>query len=187
MRVTNLDWSVLRRHRALVFVTLVQAVCAVYFIYDWTREIPNIAFDPVHPIAEGLADVGLVVGALFGLRALLGILERQVRLEDRMRAATGAFVDLMEDSFVRWGLTASERDVALLSIKGLGIAEIAALRGTRVGTVKAQCAAVYRKAGVGGRAELLGLFIEDLVDGMELAPRPAPRPPEADATNVAVP
>ncbi|MCB1371179.1 MAG: helix-turn-helix transcriptional regulator [Rhodobacteraceae bacterium] len=85
-----------------------------------------------------------------------------------LQAASGAFLDLMEGNFAKWGLTPSERDVALLSIKGLSIAEIAALRATREGTVKAQSAAIYRKAGVNGRAQLLGLFVEDLLAGLVL-------------------
>ena len=90
-----------------------------------------------------------------------------------MRVASGAFLELLEEHFVRWSLTPSERDVALLSVKGLSIGEIAALRETREGTVKAQCAAVYRKAGVSGRAQLLSLFVEDLMAGVVLEPTAA--------------
>lgn len=63
----------------------------------------------------------------------------------------------LDTQFDQWGL------VAVLSIKGLSIAEIATMRNTREGTVKAQNAAVYRKAGVSGRPQLLSLFIEDLM------------------------
>jgi DNA-binding NarL/FixJ family response regulator len=62
-----------------------------------------------------------------------------------------------------------------LSIKGLSIADIAAARSTREGTVKAQLNAIYGKAGVAGRHQLLGLFIDELVDGpLPAAPEPAP-------------
>ena len=54
--------------------------------------------------------------------------------------------------------------MALFAIKGLSTQEIAALRNTREGTVKAQTNAIYRKAGVSGRPQLLSLFIEDLMD-----------------------
>ena len=53
--------------------------------------------------------------------------------------------------------------MATLAIKGLSIAEIAALRETKEGTIKAQSAAIYRKAGVTGRLQLLSLFIEELM------------------------
>ena len=56
---------------------------------------------------------------------------------------------------------------AMWSIKGMSTAEIAGLRQTSEGTVKAQTNAIYRKAGVSGRPQLLSLFIEDLLgDGL---------------------
>ena len=59
--------------------------------------------------------------------------------------------------------------MALLAVKGLSIAEIAQMRNTREGTVKAQNAAVYRKAGVSGRAELMSVFMEEIVAGLPVA------------------
>jgi DNA-binding CsgD family transcriptional regulator len=87
------------------------------------------------------------------------------RAEEKLRRASGVFMELLEERFDDWGLTASERDVALFAIKGMSTAEIATLRKTAEGTVKAQTNAIYRKAGVSGRPQLLSLFIEDLMDG----------------------
>jgi hypothetical protein len=53
--------------------------------------------------------------------------------------------------------------VALFAIKGMSTAEISVLRTTSEGTVKAQTNAIYRKAGVSGRSQLLSLFIDDLM------------------------
>ena len=77
-------------------------------------------------------------------------------------------------------LTPSERDVALFAIKGMSTAEIASLRSTSEGTVKAQTNAIYRKAGVSGRSQLLSLFIEDLMrdDGV-IRPMPEAAPQAA--------
>ena len=74
-----------------------------------------------------------------------------------------------------------KRDVALFAIKGMSTAEIASLRSTSEGTVKAQTNAIYRKAGVSGRSQLLSLFIEDLMrDDGAVRPMP-PATPEAAA------
>jgi DNA-binding NarL/FixJ family response regulator len=78
------------------------------------------------------------------------------------------FQEMIEVHFRNWGLTDAERDVALLSIKGLPIADIATMRATRAGTIKAQSAAIYRKAGVSSRAELISVVIEDLIMGLDL-------------------
>ena len=73
-------------------------------------------------------------------------------------------MELLEDRFDEWGLTPAERDVALFTIKGLSVSDIAELRATSEGTVKAQSAGIYRKAGVNNRTQLVSLFIDDLLE-----------------------
>jgi DNA-binding CsgD family transcriptional regulator len=163
------------RHRGLVAVTALQAACALYFLVDILGELPEFRTEPLHPAIELFAVGVLWVGSFWGLREIRGLLARTRDMEARLRVAGGAFLDLLEASFAAWGLTPSERDVALLAIKGLSIAEIASIRATRAGTVKAQCAAVYRKAGVSGRAQLLAHFVEDLMAGIVLEPAPPGR------------
>lgn len=151
-------------------MTVLQAVCGLYFIYDVLFELEEYRSNQWHPIIEAGAAVVLLVGTAIGVRELLKVMRRNVRLEGGMRAAQGAFAELLEESFAQWGLTPSERDVALLAIKGVPVAQIAELRETRVGTVKAQCSAIYRKAGVSSRAELLSHYIEELLSGEPLGP-----------------
>jgi DNA-binding CsgD family transcriptional regulator len=76
---------------------------------------------------------------------------------------------LIDRQFVRWGLTAAEKEVAMLLLKGLSHKEIAAARDVGVATARQQATAVYRKAGLGGRHDLAAFFLEDL-----LAPRAEP-------------
>lgn len=119
------------------------------------------------------AAVGLIMGVVLGGVMLRRALRGRHTAEEQLRRASGAFMDLLQERFAEWALTPSERDVALFAIKGLSTSEIAALRSTSEGTVKAQTNAIYRKAGVSGRSQLLSLFIEDLMrdDG---AVRPMP-------------
>lgn len=173
----DIDRAILNRHRGVVAVTVLQAAAGLYFVFDVLTEWPVDGISWLHSISEAAAALALWLGVWLGLRQMRGLLQRNARMHDRLQAASGAFLDLLEESFARWGLTPSERDVALLSIKGVPIAEIAALRNTREGTVKAQCTAVYRKAGVNGRAQLLSLFIDDLMAGVVLSA------PAAEAKN----
>jgi len=55
------------------------------------------------------------------------------------------------------------RGCCILAIKGFSIAEMADLRDTKQGTVKAQCASVYKKADVAGRLQLLSVSLDDLM------------------------
>jgi DNA-binding NarL/FixJ family response regulator len=81
----------------------------------------------------------------------------------------GAAIDTQ---FGRWGLSSAEREVALLLLKGLAHKEIAEVRETSEKTVRQQSLAVYRKAGLSGRAELSAFFLEDLLLPVDA---PAPR------------
>ena len=72
--------------------------------------------------------------------------------------------------FERWELSPAECEVGLLLLKGLSHKEVAATRDTSERTVRQQALAVYRKAGLSGRAELAAFFLEDL-----LLPRAPPR------------
>ena len=159
------------RRAVLVPILLVQVFCTVFFVSDIVLTVLGVRRHPISwQIREYLelgAAIGLVLGVVLGGIALYSSLRRSRRAEDQLRAASGAFMELLEDRFSGWGLTAAERDVALFAIKGLSTGEIAKLRATSEGTVKAQTNAIYRKADVTGRPQLLSLFIDDLMgDGL---------------------
>jgi DNA-binding CsgD family transcriptional regulator len=75
-------------------------------------------------------------------------------------AGLGAAIERQCD---RWALTEAERSVAILLLKGLSMKEVADARGTSERTARQQALAVYRKAGLAGRAELSAFFLEDLL------------------------
>lgn len=169
----------MKRRWIITAVLAVQALCAVFFVSDIMATVLGLRARPVSWQTRELIEIGAAVGLILGL--LLGALalERAVRGQreavERLRRASGAFMDLLSERFAEWGLTPAEADVALFAIKGLSTAEIATLRRVSEGTVKAQTAAIYRKAGVTGRSQLLSLFIEDLMRD-EGALRPAAEP-----------
>ena len=166
----------------LVIVVSIQAVCALFFVFDMAAGMAGIARDPLSWEARELLEIGAGVGLLLGVALGAVLLARTLRsnraMENRLRQLSGAFAELLDERFDAWGLTRSERDVAWFTIKGLSIAEIARLRGTSEGTVKAHSAAIYRKAGVNGRTQLLSLFIDEL---MVEAPAEAEALPETAA------
>ncbi|MBI1219897.1 MAG: LuxR family transcriptional regulator [Rhodobacteraceae bacterium] len=160
-----------------IFVALilgVQAICALFFVSDIVISVLGLNATPIlwetKELLEIGAAIGLVLGFILGAIALYRTFRRSNRAERQLRAVSIGFHDLLQERFADWGLTPAERDVAMFAIKGLATAEIAGLRGTSEGTVKAQTAAIYRKAAVSGRPQLLSLFIEDLMAGDRTAP-----------------
>ncbi len=59
---------------------------------------------------------------------------------------------------VAYGLTPAERAVAMLALQGLPNADIAKQRRTSRATVAKQLETIYRKTGIGSRAELAALL-----------------------------
>ncbi|WP_247744907.1 LuxR C-terminal-related transcriptional regulator [Shimia sp. R11_0] len=151
----------------LVGLLLLQSLCAMFFLADIVLTLVGVRSAPVAWHVRELLEIGAALGLLLG--AGLGAIAWRQAVRARARAEASlaqvqlAFRDHMEASFATWQLTPAERDVALFSIKGLSIQEIAQLRQTSEGTVKAQCNAIYRKAGVSGRAQLMSLFLDDLL------------------------
>jgi DNA-binding CsgD family transcriptional regulator len=68
--------------------------------------------------------------------------------------------DRVEACFLRWRLTRAEQEVAWLLLKGVSLQDIGAARNTSPRTARDQASAVYRKAGVAGRAELSALLLD---------------------------
>ncbi|RED12059.1 helix-turn-helix transcriptional regulator [Pontivivens insulae] len=143
-----------------------QAACCAYFLYDITIDLfwPAAAGALVESdVIEGVVTLALFLGLAFTGNELRQVQTRQTALEEQIRVASGAFAEVLDARFAEWKLTEAERAVAVLAIKGYSVAEMADLRDTRQGTIKAQCAAVYRKADVSGRLQLLSLFLDDLM------------------------
>lgn len=147
------------------------------------------AADVVSDYAEGARAGHLVleiavIAASIALIALLGLgVWRQKRSIRRLRAelasrseaagvsrrspelsdARHGMARVIQRQFDEWGLTQTEKEVAMLLLKGLSFKEIAAVRDTLEKTVRQQASSIYRKSGLGGRHAFSAWFIEDLL------------------------
>ncbi len=138
-----------------------------------------------HIAVELLIMVAALAGAVTLIAHLLRLRRRARVLQGRLRQAEKEAERFREESrghlqglavaidgqLARWSVSGAEREVALLLLKGLSHKEIASIRGTSERTVRAQALALYRKAGLSGRAELAAFFLEDLL----VPPSPGPR------------
>ena len=155
-------------HRYALWVALaLQAVSAAFFVGDILISVLGLPVEPfswmfVELIQIGAA-LGLIIGLVMGALVLRQAKRRSERAEESLRMAKSAFREVLDERFELWDLTPAERDVAMFAIKGFATAEIATFRSVSEGTVKAQTNAIYRKAGVSGRAQLLSLFVDELV------------------------
>ncbi len=154
-----------------VFLLIAALICADYLADAGARDAR------LHAAIElSLMAVAVVAGMVFWSRFLA--LRRRERLLSRdldaaradaerwKREANDALRGLgaaIDAQFERWSLSAAEREVALLLLKGLAFKEIADVRQTSERTVRQQALAVYRKSGLNGRTDLAAFVLEDLL------------------------
>ena len=156
-------------HRLLLWAVLaIQAVSASFFVGDILISVLELPVAPFSWMFVELIQIGAAIGLSMGV-VVGALLLRQTRrkaaaAEEALRLAQSAFRDVLNERFQTWDLTPAEKDVAMFSIKGFSTAEIASFRGVSEGTVKAQTNAIYRKANVSGRAQLLSLFVDALIE-----------------------
>ena len=167
---TGILQQVQRRRAILMGVLVLQTFCVLFLITEATMDIFGMELEDMlgtEDVMEFVVVVALLMGAGYLMLEFRRVIARQKVLEDQVKIASGAFFELLDQHFTEWVLTPSERDIAMFIIKGMSISEIAGLRNSAEGTIKAHSSRIYAKAGVTGRHQLISLFIEELLaDGL---------------------
>ena len=143
-----------------------QIACATFFTLELATDVLGlrnwaVAWEVREALQVG-ASLGLLIGAIASILLLRNTLRRVDEVQRQVRAASGLFLEVMEDQFDHWELSPAERDVALFAIRGYSNQEIAKARGKSEATIKTQLNAVFRKASVSSRSALVSHFIDIL-------------------------
>ena len=148
--------------------------------YDIYQDFLEVDHHPVHLYTEivilniSLLFIGFLLKdswrkyqELQGLKQELNNAQHNIQQlnqqNERMRQANQHYSALIQEQMQDWDFTTSEKEVALLLLKGLSFEEIANIRCTKDKTVRQQATSIYRKAGVAGRHELAAWFFEDFL------------------------
>lgn len=142
---------------------VLQLVSALFFLGDVVADFMALGFDR-HTTIEAIVTLALLLGVVFGGVEMMRTIRFGRRAEAAVKMASGAFAELLDEKFIGWNLTPSEGEVALLTLKGFDGPQIADLRGTAPGTVRAQLASIYGKSSCNGRGQFVSLFIDALLD-----------------------
>ncbi len=160
---------------------LLASLGAVCFLLLLALEIVTEGdeFSPLDVAIDGLG-ILLTIGAAVGVALLALRIESQheeklalirdlefARAEgnawrDKVRSHLSGLKAGMDLQFQDWGMTAAEREIGLLILKGLSHKEIAVLRATTEPTVRQQAQSIYRKAKLPGKTAFCAYFLEDL-------------------------
>jgi DNA-binding NarL/FixJ family response regulator len=158
--------------RNLIVLTLV----AVFFVTDIFFDIQEGI--PVSHIWHEVVMFGIAFGALiWQIRVIIKkndhieslnteLLDTKQSYQEwkaKTHASAQEIRQLIDKQFLLWHLSHSEKDVALLLIKGLSMKEIAEIRQTQEKTVRQQATTIYKKSELSGRQELAAFFLEDIL------------------------
>jgi DNA-binding CsgD family transcriptional regulator len=157
---------------------LILALLSVVFVLT----LSDVLFD--YRAGASLLHLAVELGLVFTSFLLISVLGvgiwRQSRSNRRLRSELEALREqrdtegspelvaarhelsrVLHEQFGVWQLTETEREVAMLLLKGLSFREIAGIRNTLEKTVRQQASSIYRKSGVNGRHAFAAWFIED--------------------------
>ncbi|WP_457645432.1 helix-turn-helix transcriptional regulator [Profundibacter sp.] len=156
------------KHPLIVwFLVALQMLCGAYFLWEILASVLGLPVIPLRweqrEIVEIGATLGLLLGSLMGVALAITARREMRRAKRAQRLTAGQFTDVVREYFAKLGLTPAETEVAWYILKGMSVSEIAQLRNTREGTVKTQGTAIYKKAGVNGKSQLMSLLVEDLL------------------------
>lgn len=169
------DTLPMHRTRRLVLIAslilCIQVLCGLVFAVELFSDVLGLRTWTLgwqaYELVQLSAVLGLILGAGASLLFLISNLRRAHTVERQLQAASGAFHIAMEAQFEKWELSPAEADVALYALKGCSNTEIAELRGKSEATIKTQINAVFRKAGVQNRAQLMAQFLDLLLVSSE--------------------
>jgi DNA-binding CsgD family transcriptional regulator len=150
------------RAGAVAAIVALQALAVAFFVLDAAADVAAAGLS-MHVAVEALAALALLAGVAMGLILLRTLLASGRRKSAALAVAAGALGEVIAARAREWGLTPAETDVAIFALKGCDVAEIARLRDAAPGTVRAQLARVYQKAGVNSRSALASLFLDELI------------------------
>lgn len=151
-----------RKATGISILVALQALACAFFLADLAGDVIADGIG-LHLAIEGMAAIALLAAVVLGALQVRSLIADARRDETAVAAAQGALAELIDLRFAEWQLTTAEADVALFALKGCDIGEIAGLRGSAAGTVRAQLTRVYAKAGVESQSGLIALFLEELI------------------------
>jgi DNA-binding CsgD family transcriptional regulator len=162
----------IRSTRPMRIASSMVFACGLILFFDIGGELHAAFLYPDSLSLLVVMHLGLELVASVALAAAFLIIRHEIRLIERMRHGSNQklfalredFDGLVQQKFAEWKLTRSEADIALLTLRGLKISDIAQARQTQVGTIKSQLSTIFRKSGTSTRTEFVASFIDEFLD-----------------------
>jgi DNA-binding CsgD family transcriptional regulator len=145
---------------------VVLLIAAVFFIQDIYIDYIDVLVegkDWSNVTVEGGIFLAVLLALGFEIKRVVDLRSSVSRSQQEIMRLKGHLAEVVGNEFELWHLTKTEKEIALLLIKGLSMREIAVVRNVKEKSVRQQATGIYAKAEVSNRYELAAYFIEGLL------------------------
>ncbi len=142
---------------------IVLIVSAIYFIEDLYVDLVINGEAFFHVLLEGSIFLAISLALAFEVRHALKLASSVSNSQEEVKRLKKHLNEIIHDEFSRWNLTKTEKEIAIMLIKGFSMQEIADIRNVKEKSVRQQATGIYSKANLSNRYELTSHFIEDLL------------------------
>ena len=139
-------------------------IASAFFLYDIITDVMKGNESTFHLVIEGFIFLATSTVLTHEVLRVIQLKKNLRREQDKVARLSGELSSVIQNDFKDWKLTESEKEVAILLIKGLSMYEIGELRGVKEKTVRQQATNIYTKSKCPNRHELAAKFIEDLLN-----------------------
>jgi len=155
-----IDWQTYK----IYFPAIVLGFASAFFLYDIIIDVMKEDESPLHLTIEGFIFFATSVVLTYEVLRVMKLSKDLKQEQGKVARLSGELSQVIQKDFEEWKLTESEKEVAILLIKGLSMNEIGDLRGVKEKTVRQQATSIYTKSKCPNRYELAAKFIEDLLN-----------------------
>lgn len=147
-----------------IYPVLILMGASGFFLYDIIHDLVEGKDSSFHLLVEACVFIMTSIAMFLEIKRVVR-LRRTINMEqDKVYRLTGKLFAIINREFDEWKLTDSEKEIAILLIKGLSMREISELRDVKEKTIRQQATNIYAKSGYSNRYELASHFIQDLIN-----------------------
>ena len=137
---------------------------SAFFLYDIVSDVIKGEESSFHVLIEGIIFIATSIILAHEILRVVSLQRDLSHQKDKVARLSGELNSVISKDFEDWKLTESEKEVAILLIKGLSMNEIGELRNVKEKTVRTQATSIYTKSKCPNRHELAAKVIEDLLN-----------------------
>ncbi len=143
------------------YISIVVLIIAIlYFSFDVVEDITIEQQGIIYITIEAMVFLSILLVLWFEISRVIQLSSKVQVTEEKVTRLRKQIHTAIHEEFESWGLTETEKNIALMLIKGLSMKEIAEVRGVKEKSVRQQATGIYTKSGLANRYELTSHFIE---------------------------